>query len=375
LPQRQDERAPEVLISGYYGFGNPGDEAILASMVGALREAIPGLRITVLSADPAKTERWHEVKAVKRTSPLGVLEAILRARLLISGGGGLLQDVTSVRSLAYYLGIIELAKRAGKPTMLYANSFGPIRTGPGRRLARQIVNRMDLITVRDELSLQELVALGINRPPAYLTADPALALEPPGPGPAKQVLAREGIPEGPGPLVAISLRNWRGADRYLEATARTGDYLVDTYGTRVLFLPLQWDQDYPVALRVKEMMNHPSYIMKRGCLPGELLSLTGMAHLVIGMRLHSLIFAAVSKVPMVGIIYDPKVRGFLQQVDQPAAGEAETLDFTGLRRAVDDAFHRHSELARSLDERLPPLREKARRNAELAAALLHGQPL
>lgn len=364
-----------MLISGYYGFGNPGDEAILASMAGALRRAIPGVRITVLSADPPRTERWHQVKAVKRTSPRGVLAAVLRAHLLISGGGGLLQDVTSVRSLAYYLGIIGLAQRFGKPTMLYANSFGPIRTRAGRRLARDIVNRMDLVTVRDELSLQELAALGISRPPAYLTADPALALESPGPGPGKQVLAREGIPEGPGPLVVISLRNWRGTDRYLEAVARTGDYLAHAYDSRVLFLPLQWDQDYHVALRVKDLMNHPSYIMKRGCLPGELLSLTGMAHLVIGMRLHSLIFAAVSRVPMVGIIYDPKVRGFLQQVDQPAAGEAETLEFNDLRRAVDDAFHRHSELTRSLDERLPPLRELALRNAELAAALLHGQPL
>ena len=112
------------LISGYYGFGNAGDEAILRAIVRNLRECDPEAQLTVLSARPELTAREHSVEAVRRTDLLRIAACMRRADLFISGGGGLLQDVTSSRSLLYYLSLIRLAQLQRCPTMIFANSMG-----------------------------------------------------------------------------------------------------------------------------------------------------------------------------------------------------------------------------------------------------------
>lgn len=114
-----------LVISGYYGFGNAGDEAMLAAILEAILEVVPEADITVISGNPRHTAEKHGVKAVGRFDVTGIFNAIKRCDLLISGGGSLLQDVTSNRSLYYYLSIISLANMLGKKVMLYAQGMGP----------------------------------------------------------------------------------------------------------------------------------------------------------------------------------------------------------------------------------------------------------
>lgn len=167
-----------VAVSGYYGFNNTGDEAILAALITTLRALAPGVDITVFSHCPRETRRLFGVRAVNRWNPLGVAFSLLRSDLLLSGGGGLLQDVTGVRSLCYYLAVVALAKILGKPVIYYAQGVGPIRTRFGRWLTRIISNRVDLITVRDQASRDDFLQMGVNRPPVVVTADPVLAVSP-----------------------------------------------------------------------------------------------------------------------------------------------------------------------------------------------------
>lgn len=167
-----------VAVSGYYGFNNTGDEAILAALITTLRALAPGVDITVFSHCPRETRRLFGVRAVNRWNPLGVAFSLLRSDLLLSGGGGLLQDVTGVRSLCYYLAVVALAKILGKPVIYYAQGVGPIRTRFGRWLTRIISNRVDLITVRDQASRDDFLQMGVDRPPVVVTADPVLAVSP-----------------------------------------------------------------------------------------------------------------------------------------------------------------------------------------------------
>ena len=98
-----------ILISGYYGFDNIGDESILRTLVSSLREHIPDCSLTVLSHNPTSTREKYGVEAVDRMSPVAILRAVKKCDMLISGGGSLLQDVTSSKSLHYYLSIIRCA--------------------------------------------------------------------------------------------------------------------------------------------------------------------------------------------------------------------------------------------------------------------------
>jgi polysaccharide pyruvyl transferase CsaB len=167
-----------ISVSGYYGFKNAGDDAILMALVTTIRALAPGAEITVLSSSPAETRQLYGVRAVNRWNPFGVIWALLRSDLLLSGGGGLLQDVTGVRSICYYLVVVALALAVGKPVVYYAQGVGPVRTRFGRWLTRIVSNRVDLITVRDQASRDDLLAMGICHPPLVVTADPVLALNP-----------------------------------------------------------------------------------------------------------------------------------------------------------------------------------------------------
>ena len=116
----------KIVISGYYGFSNAGDEAMLSSLIASLKRTSPQVEITVISGNPARTRRNHGVYAVHRFNPYAVIRAIKHCTMVISGGGSLLQNVTSSRSLYYYLAIMEIALYFHKPLMLYGQGIGPI---------------------------------------------------------------------------------------------------------------------------------------------------------------------------------------------------------------------------------------------------------
>ena len=133
-----------ILISGYYGFDNIGDESILRTLVSSLREHIPGCSLTVLSHNPASTREKYGVEAVERMSPMAILRAVKQCDMLISGGGSLLQDVTSSKSLHYYLSIIRCAEFFHKKVFIYSQGIGPIDRPGNRRAAAAALAELGL---------------------------------------------------------------------------------------------------------------------------------------------------------------------------------------------------------------------------------------
>ena len=360
---------PRVVISGYFGYNNAGDEAILTAMVGSLRRFVPGVEITVISGNPLQTAGQHRVETVGRADLAGIYKAVGKADLLLSGGGSILQDVTSSRSLLYYLGVVVLAQLVGTKVMFFAQGVGPIVRPWNRWLTAAVAKGVDLITVRETGSRETLENLGVVGPPVIVTADQVFALEPAAPERAREILVAAGVGRER-PLVGIALRHWRQEENYKVAVARAADDLVARYGVEVVFLPLQAPADIPVAQEVAGLMTAPAKVLTGSYSAQELLAVTGELDLMVGMRLHALVFAAVQGVPMVGIVYDPKVADFVKLVNQPAAGTVETVTPEGLGRCVAQLWEDRRRVGQGLADQCKPLVEKAHENSRLVAQLL-----
>jgi polysaccharide pyruvyl transferase CsaB len=349
-----------LVISGYYGFGNAGDEAMLLSMVRSLRAIEPGIELTVLSADPAKTRANHPVSAIGRFDLPAIALALGRVDALVSGAGSLLQDVTSRRNVYYYLGVMGLALAMGRPLVVYANGIGPVQARIARRLTAGILARARLITVRDEQSLEELQTMGIR---GVLSADPALALEPPGPERGLAILRDLGVGTD-GPLVLVAPRHFPGSGRAFAALAGAADYLVRTCRARVLFVPMQFPEDGHAAAAIQERMREPAFELRRTLPPGDLLSLTGHARILLGVRLHALIFAAIMGVPALGIAYDPKIPGFMASIGLPSLAPGD-LRAEDVLIEVDRLLREGTAIRCQLAARVETLRAQAEASARL----------
>ncbi len=388
-----------VAVSGYYGFNNTGDEAILLAMVSTLRALAQNVEITVFSRSPRETGRTYGVNAVNRWNPFAVAWALLRSDLLLSGGGGLLQDVTGVRSIIYYLAVVTLARLLGKPVVYYAQGVGPVRSRIGRWLTRIVSNRVDLITVRDQASKEDLAAMGVTRPPLVVTADPVLALSPQqiAPGSGEALLARlrsrpgdrqsggdweqpaaEADPpeqkegEAAKRTLGIVLRDWQDHYDFKRIVAVVADRLVRE-GWEVILVPFHYPVDLQVCQEVSWLMQEPNLLVRERLPVETLFSLMGRLDLVLGMRLHSLVMACVMRTPCVGISYDPKVERFLETCGQPVAGRVENLDAERLYRELVGAWERRQEIVSRLDQVLVGLRQQAWETASLTLSLFYAR--
>ncbi len=355
-----------IVISGYYGSKNAGDEAMLAAMLEVLEDKAPKLHITVISAAPEATANHHGVSSISWLNLPAIALALLRADLLISGGGSLLQNVTSKRSLYYYLAIILLGLLLRTPVMLYAQGIGPILGGTASFFMRLLVNRADFITVRDEGSLAELARLGITRPPIEQTADPVLAIHPANLTAGQAIFSRYNVPEGM-PVVGISVRNWQREEGFKEAMARAADRIARELKATPVFLPMQYPEDLCAAESIAEKMEEKAILLADEYTTAEFLSLVGNMDLMIAIRLHALIFASVMGVPMVGVSYDPKVERFLETIGEKSVGDLASVTAEALFEAVAEKWGGRK-TQKPLSE---ALRCAAEKNADIARRLLY----
>lgn len=359
----------QIVISGYYGFANAGDEAMLAAMIEALTELDPAMNIIVLSGNPSDTRQRHGVESVYRLNYPEIIRVLANSDLLISGGGSLLQDVTSDRSLYYYLSIMMLAKKLNTPVMLYAQGIGPVRGRLAQAAMRYIGNMVDMITVRDEGSREELRRLKVTRPPVHVTADPVLAMHPVDREIGRAILRKHNL-EGAAPIIGISVREWKDWEHYKTVMAKAADAIVEQFGARVVFIPMQCPEDFAAAKKIVERTTREVHVLTEEYTTYELLSLVGNLDMLIGIRLHALIFAAVMHVPLAGISYDPKIDRFLECLGEQPVGTLKSITVETLIATVKELWAERRRPKRPWEERMNGLHEKAFRSAELALELI-----
>ncbi|PBB06441.1 polysaccharide pyruvyl transferase CsaB [Salimicrobium humidisoli] len=311
-----------LVISGYYGFQNTGDEAILQAMVYQLRRQEPGVRLTVLSNDPVTTCSNYEVEAVNRWDMAQILRVIRQADGLISGGGSLFQDVTSLNTLIYYTSIVSIAKFYNKPVFLYSQGVGPLERPLSRLMTRRTLKNVEG-TVRDVESLDFLHRLGAKGP-FSISPDPVLGsvfATPSCTWLEEKKLTSE--------IVTVSLRDWPVSKDYRQGLASALDRLAES-GYTVLFISMHGVPDTEAAEDIAHLMKTEPLISPSHLSLEEKAALIESSALLIGMRLHSLILAANAFVPFAAISYDPKIDSFAKELKQPVLGdvndEKETWD-------------------------------------------------
>lgn len=329
-----------VLICGAYGAGNIGDEAILKAIVGTLRGIDPALSLCVVTRSPEKTRRRYGVCAVHTFDFCGILAAMKKADLFISGGGSLIQNVTSRRSLYYYLGTLRLAKRCGCRVLMYGCGIGPLKGKSDIKNAAETINScVDAITLRDRASAALLRETGVTRPEITLAADPVLSLDACPEAEAAQFLLNCGLdPEGD--YACFCLRPWQGLDEHFDAVVEAIDYAYNTLGLTPVFMTLNRSIDLETAQRAASAAAAPCVI-----LPAVTSAEVGMGvmkkmRLVVSMRMHAVLFASAVGVPTVGISYDPKVAGFMEYSDYGRCVELASLTGDELCRCMEGELKR-----------------------------------
>lgn len=355
-----------VVLSGYYGFHNVGDEAILQAIITALRKKNKDIEITVLSNDPDYTKGTYTVDAVDRWQMSEVMNAIRQADGVISGGGSLLQDKTGMKTVPYYIVIMMIAYFFGKPFFIYAQGIGPLQRKLSQKLVKFAISKAKYISVRDQESLQLLEKIGV-RQPIDLVPDPVMGMTYKK-GLNKSWLTKEGLTS---PFITVAIREWPTSTNFAEKVIKALDDCAKN-GQKIVFLPMHGEDDDETSREWASRMNADVAIFPYDATISEKISLIGDSTLLVGMRLHALIFAAIANTPMVGISYDPKIDSFINQIDQPLIGNVNG-DWTPeqLYEMIQDQLQNHQRQATLLKEQAKPLQQNANETAQKVLSLIN----
>jgi polysaccharide pyruvyl transferase CsaB len=362
----------KIAISGSYGGMNLGDEAILEVILSEVRTHLD-VDVVVFSRNPKDTERRHKVRAVpiREMHKDEVLEELRKLDLFILGGGGILFD----GSIEAFLRDVNWAKELEIPVMVYAISVGPIKTPESKQLVVETLNNVDKITVRESEAKRILHDLGVNQE-IEITNDPGLLLKPQ--TFTKEMLKNEGInPDST--LVGFSVREPGPAapdlniEQYHAILANTADFMVERFDSQILFVPMEGgenkDPQHSHAVISKMANAKRANVLKGEYSSSEVLGLMKHMSFAVGMRLHFLIFAAIQKIPFVALPYAVKVSGFLSDLEMPMPPMA-ALNVGKLCAFLDRSWDTKERIRKRLEEKLPSLKERAKKTNEILCELL-----
>lgn len=302
----------KYVVSGYIGFDNFGDEAIARVLTQNLKQ-IGAEKITLISSNPEKTAKLYGVESV---GMFGFFKPIIGSDVLISGGGSLLQDVTSLKSLIYYLGIIMTALFFRKKVVIFAQGFTPFRTKIGKILTKFVLKKCHKITVRDKKSQELLSGMGID---SILVADPVFGIE---------------VPQKEKRGIGLQLRSFPTlTDEFVEK-------LVNEIKTRfpdeeIKLISLQDSLDLPVLEKIE------GKILKNLTVDEAIDEISSLKYLI-AMRFHACLIGAKAGVNVVGINYDIKVETLAKTLGFPLIelnGEGLENSFENTESYVIPEFH------------------------------------
>lgn len=359
-----------VIVSGYYGFENLGDEAILEELTNELKRLRRPEEIVVLSADPPATAAKFGVRAISRSSPSVLLESLKQADTFISGGGGLFQDTKSIGSILFYGLQILAAKAAGARVMVYAQGLGPLKGLISQGLTREFFKRADTITVRDDssASLMNEWKLSFER-----TADPVWCLDG---RPLPDALLWKDI--DPNSAVGLSLRNHPLLlDEHIHMLAK--GLASSLPATSVVYLlPMQAAQDEEPLNKFAahwQSLGRTSTLLDVSALtlPSQWVALMSKFHMVVGMRLHALLLALKNGTPVIGLAYDPKVSHLLTEFEQPILNLTKEIDEQLWANTIKNGLARRSHLSATAISKSEAAKNLACQNFSALARILNTQ--
>lgn len=313
----------KILLAGYYGYGNIGDEAILEMVLKQLCEITSINNITVLSGNPKVTSEKYNIKSIYRYNIFKLLNELFKNDILVVGGGSLLQDVTSKRSIYYYLFVVKIAQLLKKKVVMLSQGIGPINNKYNKKITASILKNVDYITVRDNNSKTIIENMGVNKDKVYFSADPVIKF-----GDNIDFLnnKKDTI------KVCFSLREWGNSiiiDEICDVINKFEDNNILFY-----FIPFHYSEDIQLINKFKEKLGNKCIYIKEKLAAKDVYKLIAEMDLLVGVRLHSLIFAASAGVPFISISYDPKIDYFMDNLGMKILCNIEELNHDKLYNAI-----------------------------------------
>ncbi len=358
-----------LILCGAYGMDNAGDDAILEAILQEIHELDPDIPIRVLSRNPIETRITYREHAFHTFNLFAFTRAVLQSGIYLSGGGNLVQDTTSRRSLWFYLFTIFWANKLGCRVFMYGCGVGPVNSPFNRRRTADVLNkRVEVITLRERMSKAELDRMGVSRPAIELTADPALILTPADAEKVDSLMLRQDIAQD-GRYICFALRNWPGYAEALDSIGAAADYAYKVYHLTPVFIPVDRKQDVEAARWAAQHTTCPHILMTEAGSARVTIGLLSRMEIVVAMRLHALIFAAGQGIPLVGISYNEKVNAFLEYIDQNISTPLADVTALKLMRDIDKAYASLPDRERRL-EAVEKLRTNERLNRIILSKML-----
>lgn len=358
----------KYVVAGYYGYANSGDDSLLDAICRDLIKENPENEVTILTKQPNVEIGHKNVSGVYRFNLIKVWKTIRKSHILVMGGGSLLQDKTSSRSLWYYLSLIGASSLLKKRCYLYANGIGPIYGKFNRWLTRRIVNQVDVITLREVNSMKNLENLRISQPYMEVTADPVFTLE----FDQNKKISQDLLPDEfdiNQPFTVIVARQWDKEQHFVKALAEVGDRLVVEKGFQVLFVPLKYPDDLKVEAKIQGKMAERSFILDQRCDVDTLINILGSAHIILSMRLHGIIYGAMKEIPVIGLSYDVKVDYYTRALGMPLIEDITSAKSEVIFSKVELLLAEYEENQKILKQRVTQLTTLAQTNAQLLRTL------
>jgi len=424
----------KILITNAWSWYNKGDAAIVITMADALKKYISDAEISILSytteIDSLKykkygikvlpglrfqksNKRWRIAKWLDMFDQLcrhclwalsyrflnkdikylkgkeaKILDEYANADIIVSCGG----EVIWGSSLYIFFNLYEifLGKLLGKPVVIYAQSIGPFNSKLSKILTKFFLNKADLITVREEISLKYLQMIGVNKPPIFVTADSAFLLQPISPQKSEELLMKEGI-DLTKTCIGITLRRWIFPNSidpeakfkaYVTEISKIVDFLIEKLNSTVIFFPQvivpnsEFEDDRIVAEEVfrRVTFKESFKILTKDYSPEELKGMIGRMDLFIGTRMHSNIFALSMHVPTVAIGYRHKTKGIMEMLGLGEyMCEIENIKYEDIVQRIEKAWANRLEIRKDLKTKINNLRRQALYNAQLVKNLIDAQ--
>jgi polysaccharide pyruvyl transferase CsaB len=342
----------KILVSGYYGFGNAGDELILESIISELSFKRKDIELTVLSSKPKETSDVHKLRAVDRWNFIKVFYEILRCKVLISGGGGLFQDNTGNIGLYYYLLIILLAKIFGKKVYVYGAGVNNLKR-INRIITTRIFKHVDGISVRESDSFSLLTKWGLPGEKIKITADPVIL---------KEVAAGK-YNKSETNVVFILQPPLKGVWNS-ELFAKLADAIYQRLKANLIFIPFYPEKDAGFSKSVMKSMKSKSTFVHWKHFD-DIYNILGKADLVISQRLHGLILALLYGIPIIGISEDDKIDRFMKELGQKNITAITDENYYLVLAVVFDMWEWRDDFKKNAKKILPDFKLRAKKNSDL----------
>ena len=296
---------------------------MLSVMLRLLRASFPKVQTVVLSQNPHETAQIHQTSAINRLNLFHIWRALEHSTLFVLGGGSLLQDSTSQRSLMYYLGLIRWAKQKRRPIFLIGQGIGPLLRKSSRSSVASVLAEVDSILVRDRESYEELIALGVNHDQLICGRDLALLME--------RELHYSSCPNLPSENYFCAVLKDGLTQAQIFNFAKNFDTIHKKLGLLTVLVPFFQKRDWPTLQTLAQQMNSPVQLVNSvNFASNGVWSLIANSQFVIGMRLHSLVFSLNAHVPFIAINYDQKIERFIHRVEAISGVQLPLWDTNGL---------------------------------------------